>query len=327
MPRILSRAARGGYHGIARPLALTRLARRQTIASVIEEADLALRHGIVSHVLPVERILFASPLVCLGEFRCSVGDADFRGGICSGHTIVFPREALWIQHAGSRRFVADPTRVTFYNRGQEYRRFPLSNTDRCDWLAFPDRIVRNVVADVDGSIGRDPFPFGFGPSHPHLYLRQRRLFARCHASSRPTPLDVEESALDILHGALRRAFGTASCQHRRYPRDVDERLQHVRALLATGLDEHFSLSQLADAVDLSPYHLSRTFHRISGITLATYRTWLRVLHSLEPVADGADLSAVAQDLGFSSHSHFTYAFRRAFTAPPSAVRASLNANT
>jgi AraC family transcriptional regulator len=292
---------------------------------VTEQAQIALRHGIVSHVLPVERILFASPLVCLGEFRCSVGDPDFSGGVCSGHTIVFPREALWIQQAGRRRFVADPTLVTFYNRGQEYRRFPLSTTDRCDWIAFPDHVVRDVILDIGGAIAHEPFTFDSGPSHPALYLRQRRLFARCHSADAPTRLDVEESALDILHGALRRACGAAARANRRYPRDADERVQHARALLANRLDEAVSLGELAEAVDLSPYHLSRTFHRVSGITLATYRTWLRVLHSLERVANGADLSAVAHDLGFSSHSHFTYAFRRVFTAPPSKVRAALSA--
>src|SRR5581483_6659881 len=220
--------------------------------------------------------------------------------------IVFPREALWIQHAGRRRFVADPTLVTFYNRGQEYRRFPLANIDRCDWLAFPDAIVREAILDAGGTPGRDPFSFGFGPSYPNLYLRQRRLFARCRRSG-ATRLEIEDSALDVLRGALRRALGSTPRGQRRHPRDIDERIQQARALLANRFDEPLSLGQLADAVELSPFHLSRTFHRISGITLATYRTWLRLLHSLEPVAAGADLSAVAQDLGFSSHSHFTYA--------------------
>jgi AraC-like DNA-binding protein len=43
--------------------------------------------------------------------------------------------------------------------------------------------------------------------------------------------------------------------------------------------------------------------------------------ALEPVLAGQDLSHTALSLGFDSHSHFTYAFRRAFGVPPSALRA------
>jgi AraC-like DNA-binding protein len=244
------------------------------------EGTLAVRRGILTKVLPAERIVFTSSLVCLGEFRCSVGDPDFAGGVCSGHTMVFPREALWIQHAGSRRFLADPTLITFYNRGQEYRRFALSRTDRCDWLAFSDDVLREVVLDATGSTHDvRPFRFEHGPSHPQLYLRQRRLFRSL--------------------------------------------VQHVRAVLADRFDDPPSLVELAALVGLSAPHLCRSFHEMTGMTLRAYRTRLRVLHSLDPVGDGVDLSRVAQDLGFSSHSHFTHAFRRTFAAAPSEVRTVL----
>ena len=81
--------------------------------------------------------------------------------------------------------------------------------------------------------------------------------------------------------------------------------------------------ELAATVGLSAPHLSRSFHTLTGMTLRAYRTRLRVLQSLEPVADGVDLSRVAHDLGFSSHSHFTFAFRRTFAAAPSGVRPAL----
>ena len=287
-------------------------------------AELAVRHGILTRVLPVEQILFASPIVCLGEFRCGIDSPDFAGGTCSGHSVVFPREALWIQHAGGPRFVADPTVITFYNKGQEYRRFQIARPDRCDWFAFPDDVLRDVVGDVTASANRDwPFPVACGPSHPDLYLLQRRLFTRLRASASTTPLDVEACALDILHAALRRT--RRSIAHTRGPdcRDLHERVEHVRALLADRLDDPPSLVDLADSVDLSAHHLCRSFHRLTGATLREYRTCLRVLSSLEAVAEGVDLTGLAQNLGFSSHSHFTYAFRRTFSVPPSVVRADL----
>jgi AraC-like DNA-binding protein len=48
---------------------------------------------------------------------------------------------------------------------------------------------------------------------------------------------------------------------------------------------------------------------------------LRLHASLERVAEpGSDLTTVALDFGFASHSHFTAAFRRTFGLTPSALR-------
>jgi AraC family transcriptional regulator len=52
-----------------------------------------------------------------------------------------------------------------------------------------------------------------------------------------------------------------------------------------------------------------------------YLNRLRLLEALEPLAQGeADLSTLALDLGFSSHSHFTAAFRKEFAMSPREVR-------
>ena len=52
-----------------------------------------------------------------------------------------------------------------------------------------------------------------------------------------------------------------------------------------------------------------------------YRAKLRLRASLELLEAGAvDLSALAGDLGYSSHSHFSAAFRREFGVTPSAFR-------
>jgi AraC family transcriptional regulator len=59
-----------------------------------------------------------------------------------------------------------------------------------------------------------------------------------------------------------------------------------------------------------------------------YLTQLRLRASLDRLADGADdLTALALDLGFSSHSHFADAFRREFGKTPSEVRATATPRT
>jgi AraC-like DNA-binding protein len=52
-----------------------------------------------------------------------------------------------------------------------------------------------------------------------------------------------------------------------------------------------------------------------------YRNQLRLRAALESLRDPrVDLSGLALDLGFSSHSHFTVMFRRSFGCPPSQFR-------
>src|SRR5262249_37447049 len=63
------------------------------------------------------------------------------------------------------------------------------------------------------------------------------------------------------------------------------------------------------------------FQQRTGAPVHRYLTRLRLRASLERLADGeTDLTALALELGFSSHSHFTGAFRREFGRTPSAVR-------
>ena len=69
--------------------------------------------------------------------------------------------------------------------------------------------------------------------------------------------------------------------------------------------------------------MCRAFRAVTGSTLHAYRNRLRLQHSLEHVAGGESLLDLALDLGYSSHSHFTAAFRRLFGTTPSRVRGTL----
>jgi AraC-like DNA-binding protein len=87
------------------------------------------------------------------------------------------------------------------------------------------------------------------------------------------------------------------------------------------LGERITLGDVARAVHSSPYHLARVFQQQNGVPIHRYLTRLRLRASLERLQDGAgDLTALALGLGFSSHSHFSDAFRREFGCTPSAVR-------
>jgi AraC family transcriptional regulator len=280
---------------------------------------------ILARLLPTQRLVFASDLVCAGTFACRADDPLFRGGEpAASNCIVFSRTPVWIQHEGGVRYVADPTVITFHARGRPYRRWRVADhPDRCDWVAFADDVVHDVVERWDperaDSSRAAPFRFQFAPAAAQLYVRQRQLFDRLLAG-RADRLNVEEETLALLRGAMARAHADRTIRGGSHERRCFDAVQHVRQLIAAQPSRPHSLRSLSAQVALSPYQLCRAFSRATGETMTAYRHRLRLLSSLEPVTSGQDLTAVALDLGFSSHSHFTAAFRRTFGDTPSSYR-------
>ena len=84
------------------------------------------------------------------------------------------------------------------------------------------------------------------------------------------------------------------------------------------------LRELARTANVSPNHLLRVFQEQVGMTVHQYLIRLRLHAALDEICESAvDLSTLAHQLGFSSHSHFSAAFHAAFGRPPSAVRGEL----
>ena len=283
---------------------------------------------------PVDRIVFESATVHIGAFRCPVRHPEFaNSGPIRNHCFVFPRTSVVIQHRDERPFAADPNVVTMYNKGQQYRRQPVSpEGDRCDWYAVSDEILHEAVSEHDPhAADNDRRPIQFARTHvdAETYLLQRRLFT--HATQRaaaPDPLLVEETVCEILDRVLARAYADGVRRGTSRRRAADELADAACEVLGRRFAEPLSLADFADALDSSVYHLCRSFRRSTGTTLHEYRNQLRLRSALDRLeTTSVDLSQLALELGYSSHSHFTAAFRRAFGVTPSAARGHISANS
>lgn len=272
-----------------------------------------------------DQTLFRSPLVTVGRFRCPASHRRFRdSGPIRQSCIVFPRTAVAIAHEARRPFVADPSVVTMYNTGDRYERRAISpDGDRCDWYAVSTDVLRDVVRPFDPEAADDPVRLIRHPqarSDNAMYLRQRRLFDELARPTSIESLEVEETVIDIVGRAIVGAYDRAPAVDPASGRAARQRVDLVhaaRTILARSFRGPIHLSGLARALDCSPFHLCRSFRRVTGSTLHAHLTTLRLRASLERMSGGVDLTTVALDTGFSSHSHFTAAFHHAFGVTPS----------
>jgi AraC-like DNA-binding protein len=103
-----------------------------------------------------------------------------------------------------------------------------------------------------------------------------------------------------------------------------ELAHETKMILAQRFREKLRLTDVADAVNCSPYFLCRVFNQETGLSIHQYLQRVRLFHALEQLAEQPtqDLAALALSLGFASHSHFSTTFVREFGLSPSQFRSS-----
>lgn len=269
----------------------------------------------------VERILLATDVAVIGRLEGPPASSCFSGEHqVTNFLIGFPRSSLWIRQDRGRAFVADPSVATAYNRGQTFSRAPISPAgDVSDWFGVAEDIVREAVAPFDPHAAESAAPLAFASARvsSDLYRRHRSIAMRAAAASAQAG-ELEEAVVhlfgDVVAGAY--ANGDARSGQSRARLDLVER---AREVIAASYTENLGVREIATRCESSVFHLCRTFRALTGQTLFGYRRELRLRLSLGSVIERkGDLSRVAIELGFFSHSHFTAAFRREFGMSPRA---------
>ncbi|MBE6769081.1 MAG: helix-turn-helix domain-containing protein [Ruminococcaceae bacterium] len=92
----------------------------------------------------------------------------------------------------------------------------------------------------------------------------------------------------------------------------------LKEFLDAGQGHAASLDELEQYFNYSKYHLEREFTKAFGTSLIAYRNRVRMEHAACLLKEKA-VTAVAEELGFSSVYVFSRAFKRHFGYPPSAV--------
>lgn len=272
---------------------------------------------------PPEQLLFSARGIRVGKFRCPAAHPEFpHAGQIEGYTVVFPRTSVWIEQEGRPPFVADPHVMVLYNLGQPFTRRALAaDGDRADWYSVGPELAALIARDLDpGRDPQQPFAAGYVSVPPALFYQQRRVLSRI-LTGEADPFFVEQEVIGLVGMAMERG-GAGGPGVRGNVREV---VEATRAEICRDPTRSFTVRELALRVGVSPFHLCRLFRRGTGITLHTYLVDLRLRRSLEWLSDvTTDLSRVALEAGFSSHSHYSAAFRRRMGITPSRARSELS---
>jgi len=279
------------------------------------------------------KTLYESPLISVSDYNCRT----LRGGPAAeehngSNSIVLMRHGAFCKHFGRKSVTATVNQSVFFAKDSIYQvSHPADCGDRGTIFNLSPRILKDIIRELDPAVDDDDadysFPFVTGPCDNKIFWRHRELVMRLeNAAAEPLePLWADVTAIQLMADVLEAAFAQHGLarERRRSETAADhaERAEAAKTYLAGRLGERVTLDDVARAVHSSPFNFARIFQQQTGVPVHRYLTQLRLRASLEQLADGADdITELALNLGFSSHSHFTETFRREFGCTPSEAR-------
>ena len=262
----------------------------------------------------------------LDSGTASVRHVDCRGTCrhrsaeeCASRThFVFPYRGVYLRHVGGDLAVADANHVLFFNEGQGYQvSHPVAGGDASLVLSVSEPTLRELAPK---GLVCESATFAFNQQHLRIDARAQSLVMLLkHSLEHGTiePLEAEALSLTLVSRAIGPRTSRASGATYARRRLVDR----VKVLLASDLSRRWTLAEIATGIGGSPVYLTQVFQQVEGLPLYRYHLRLRLARALDELAVREDLSGLAQDLGFSSHSHFSAAFKQAYGLTPAEFRA------
>lgn len=264
----------------------------------------------------VSRALVQTPSLSVWDVVCPGGCSSPSAEECSyAPHFVIPYDGLFRHHVGRRDWVIEPNQLLFIHPDDPYRvSHPISGGDRSLSIELAPALLDELVPR-ERRRRSDVTAF----DRPRLTLspKAQSLAARLRHKLRSAStelLEIESRVIELLTACVeaRAPNGSAGLQ---------KLVDRAKLVIASDLSRRWSLADVGAMVGVSPVYLTQAFSIVEGVPLYRYHLRLRLARALELVPSSEDLTGTALDLGFSSHSHFTDAFRKTFGMTPNMLRA------
>ncbi|MBX3501482.1 MAG: helix-turn-helix transcriptional regulator [Alphaproteobacteria bacterium] len=231
----------------------------------------------------------------------------------SRNVVVLPYAGVFSKlDAPDREAIGTPSHAVFVAAETPYRLgFPGGIGDRALVLRFGEALAPDRLADRPASSGL----------LPAAAMMRRNLLLRRLKNGEADAFEIETAGLELLDlalGALEPRVAPA-----RHATQISRlrAIERVKEAVAVAPARKWSVNGLAQIAHLSPFHLCHVFRAMVGTSLHDYVQHERLAWALDALLDGGDdLTSIALDAGFSSHSHFTQRFRRFFGCTPTSLR-------
>lgn len=260
-------------------------------------------------------IVLVRDVVCSGECRHRSDEE------CALAThLVFPYRGIFVRHLGREDAVAEGNQVLFFNPHEGYQvSHPFPGGDACLDLRLGEDALHELVPTELLRRGTSAF-----------LMQRRRIDPRAqalvallrHSLQRGVaePLEAETLALTLVRRALgeRTSHAAGASLGRR------KLVDRAKLAMASDLARRWTLAEIAREVGVSPVYLTQVFAQVEAVPLYRYHLRLRLARALDLLGDYDDLTQLGLELGFSSHSHFSAAFRQAYGRTPAEFQRSLN---
>ena len=267
------------------------------------------------------RTLFESETLQIGWFAANpvsdvCGDVERQ----SLNAVVLPFSGVFSKHDGpGQHVIGTPSHAVFIAAETPYRiSFPGSIGDRALILRFGRSLAPDWL-NAGGSSGHPALA-----SHgllPASAMMLRNLLRVQLKEARPDDFEIETLGLDFLNVSLRSMRKDDLSLRRPALARRARALERVKEAVAVAPGDKWNIAKLAKIAGLSSFHLCHVFRQMGGTSIYDYVLRERLAHSLDAVLDcGDNLTAIALDAGFASHSHFTARFRNFFGCTPAALR-------
>jgi AraC family transcriptional regulator len=264
--------------------------------------------------------LINTPTVAAWDVACAGSCQHKSAEECTRQThLVFPYRGVYVRHVGRTATVADANQVIIFNDDEPYRiSHPLAGGDsslsiRIRTPDFLELVPVRYLANEHAVTLNQP---RFRVDSPTQALTARLR----HGLSRGVmdTLQAEILALTLVGRAVGELTSHAAAGSIRRQKLVDR----AKQILSSDLSRRWTLAEIAGEVGVSPVYLTQVFQRVEGLPLYRYQRLLRLARALDCLGERRDLTALALDLGFSSYSHFSSAFKQAYGQTPLAFQRS-----